>query len=114
MTENQLNYVEASKETQQFLRCISDHLSGRKDCRGVEYEVTIDSDIRFIPSVHVYPSRYNRSKSSRTTVVSHVITYHFPELFETKSTIDTNKLIKGTYKYQLSVDKKSRRWIKIK
>lgn len=107
---------EKSTRTKKLLICISRHLSGRKDCRQVEYVVHIDEEsfITCLPNVHVFPDRHDRSKFSRSTIISHCITHHFQELLKyPEFGVDTDKLVTGTYKYQLSANKKRRRWIRI-
>lgn len=95
--------------TSEFLRCLSDHLSSRQDCKGVEYTVIIDrSNIKFEPLRYVYPDRYHRKENDKQDVVRHVISYHFPDLPDS----NFEMLTSGTYKYVLSFDGKKRQWIR--
>ena len=110
--------------TKQVLKCIADHLSGRYDCRGIEYTVTIGTDVNtqfiaFEPTRFVFPNRYKRCETDKINIMFHVIREHFPQLYvDTDSMfgtyVDTSKLIKGVYVYQSSVDNKRRRWKRIK
>lgn len=115
--------VEKSKLTQQFLQCIAQHLSGRADCKGVEYAVTIGHDtfeelVVIEPPKFVFPDRYQRAEINRISVIAHVAKTHFPELYihthdMLTTHVDTSQLVKGVYLYQSSFDKKKRRWVKL-
>lgn len=110
--------------TKDMLHCISSHLSGRQDCKGVEYAVTIghetfDDLVVLEPVKFVFPNRYRRCERDRIPVVSHVVKEHFPELYINTDSmygthIDTSKLVKGVYVYQSSIDSKRRRWVRVK
>ncbi len=115
--------IEKSKTTEMFLRLIAQHLSSRQDCRGIEYTVTIgneywDDIVLMDPPKHVYPDKHRRSSADLRPVTEHVLKYHMPELYlPTEDScnlfIDKDKIVPGVYMYQLSVDKKKRRWIKV-
>ena len=116
--------VEKAKVTTQFLRCIAQHLSSRADCKGLEYVVTIGTDkwddaVLMSPMKYVFPNRYDRSPSYLESVVLHVLKHHMPELYSPRTEciytafVDINKIVPGTYMYQLSIDKKRRRWTKV-
>lgn len=110
--------------TKRVLKCISDHLSGRNDCKGVNYSVTIGTEyfeelMIFEPvRIMVFPNRYRRHESDKVSVISHVIQEHFPELYKGTNGMfninaDTSKLVKGVYVYESSVDNKRRRWVRV-
>lgn len=116
--------IEKAKVTTQFLRHIAQHLSSRPDCKGVEYVVTIGTDqwkdaVLMSPTKYVFPNRYDRSPSYLESVVLHVLKHHMPELYLPRTEcaynafVDETKIVPGTYMYQLSVDKKKRRWTKV-
>ena len=115
---------EKAKLTKDILYSVSKHLSGRVDCRGVEYAVTIghetfDDLVTLEPVKFVFPTRYRRCERDKVPVMSHVIKEHFPSLYNNTdgmygTHIDTSKLVKGVYVYQSSVDSKRRRWVRVK
>lgn len=129
---------EKSKFTQQFLQCISQHLSSRPECRGVTYRIAIGvydtqlippsismfedelsgNRVLFKPNVLVFPDRYSRKDTDKVSVVYHVAANHFNHILLTYQEdgctfVDTSKLVKGVYEYQSSVDNKKRRWVRI-
>lgn len=120
--------VKASQRTSNFLKSISHHLSGREDCRGVEYTVDISYDERtgydFItisPYITVFPDTYTRKESDRRSVAHHVITHHFEDIFRdaTTSTVHVyhGALVPGKYvyrKFKLTPRRKWRRLPEIK
>lgn len=95
--------------TEKFLKQISEHLSGRDDCRQVEFEVDIKTYVDCIqvvsirPEVSVYPDRKHRRIQDKTSVIDHILSFHN----------DDYVLENGKYIYRLSVDKKRRKWMKI-
>lgn len=123
--------------TAEFLRCISDHLSSRKSCRKVEYEVyigVVDSNtleiapissskdsatrIYFFPEQYVYPDRRRRKHGDEVEIVEHVIQSHFyDELFagyeEGRICCNMNNITPGVYRYVLSFDRKKRQWVRV-
>lgn len=113
-----MKLIEKSLLTKQLLQKIANHLSGRKDCKGVNYVVTIHSEeksVEFYPSTQVFPNRYRRCERDKVSIVSHVIQEHLPELligFDTQLNllVDTDKLVPGTYIYESSIDNRRRRW----
>ena len=93
--------------TLEFLHLISQHLSGRSEFRQVEYIVEItDSIVQISHSVFVFPDRHTRKPGTKLPVLEHIIQYHYD--------CKLPELIPGTYKYELSAFKKSRRWTRIK
>ena len=95
--------------TEKFLKQISEHLSGRDDCRQVEFEVDIKTYFDCVqvvsirPEVFVYPDRKHRRIQDKTSVIDHILSSHNDEYV----------LENGNYIYRLSVDKKRRKWMKI-
>ena len=111
---------ERTRLTKELLQHISNHLSSRNECKGLEYVVTIGDDrILFEPfTIFVFPNRYTRCERDKSPVTYHVIQNHMPELEICKDSsgqyvLDTSKLVKGRYKYQISFNNKRRRWIRI-
>ena len=95
--------------TEKFLKQISAHLSGREDCRQVEFEVDIQTYFDAVqvvsirPEVSVYPDRKHRRVQDKLGVVEHILSFHN----------DDYALENGKYIYKLSMDKKRRKWMKI-
>lgn len=113
-------FAEQSKLTTKFLLELSKHLSGRKDCNGVNYKVVVGRcSIIFLPPKTVCPDKYTRKKSMKVSVLDHVIRRHFYSelcggLDEFGNTVlIAEKLLPGTYEYRSSIDNKSRRWIRV-
>ena len=66
--------------TKKILQCISSHLSGREDCKGVTYIVEItDNSISCKQPIYVYPDRYHRKDIDKEHIIHHIIEHHFPE-----------------------------------
>lgn len=89
-------------DTMKLLRLISSHLSSRVDCKKVEYYVTIADHVTMSPLIEVYPDRRTRGKLKKEDLLHHIQNHH--------ADLTQLQLVKGTYIYQLSVTKKSRRW----
>ncbi len=95
------------KITEQFLKAISQRLSGREDCKKVNYKVTIDSKgIHMDPIVNVYPNRYLRKEVNKMDIISYIQEYKMPS-------VGLEEFVTGRYEYQLSADTKNRRWRKL-
>lgn len=97
--------------TKEFLLGLSKRLSSRKDCRQVEYEVTIDEHgVVFKPEVEVFKNRYQRSECDKVPVqdmvLSNLVNNYMTDWIR-------SYLVPGTYIYKLSFDKKRRQWIKL-
>lgn len=124
-----------SARTQAFLRMIARRLSGRDDCKKMQYVIgiglptdpellkslpegeTVDDHIFFKPDVHVYKDTYHRSGKDLYKIADLIITKYFPDLVMGRDAygylkVDTTKLTKGIYEYQMSVDGKRRRWVR--
>lgn len=102
-----MNKMTHSDNTKRYLLALSRRLSGRADCRRVEYIVRInDSSIHMNPNIMV---RINRSKKSTSPACWHV----FLQMFGASNGMITSLLYSGEYRYCLSADGKKRRWEKI-
>ena len=108
-----------SEYTRDFLLRISKRLSGRMECHQLTYQVIIGRcSVVFIPPVMVYPDRHTRKSASKLNIVEHIIKrdselYAGTDEFGVTH-IYPNVLVPGTYEYQPSIDKKSRRWVRIR
>lgn len=124
-----------SKLTQKFLRKLAQRLSTRNDCIRTEYLLGIGypilgSDIKvsnvdcasdyiyFNPDIFVYRDIHHRKDTDLFRVADLICHKYFPEIVLGRDEygqlkVDTSKLVKGVYKYQLSVDRKRRRWMRI-
>lgn len=127
-----------SNLTVDLLKCISDHLSGRKDCRRTEYTVyvgmsddeherqltlaevsDVSNKVFFYPKRSVFPDVHHRRKSDAVDIINHVIKEHFyDELYDSEDfnsvCIKPNIIEPGVYRYILSFDGKKRQWIRVK
>lgn len=124
--------------TEQFLRTLSNHLSSRPECRHISYRCVIGVEdtnpkqldildalgkdpsryISFYPNIEVYPNIHLKQEANKSTVLNHVLTYHFPEIVDTPDilgnlTVYPGFLVNGIYEYQLSVTGKRRKWTRI-
>lgn len=121
------NLKNDSAMTVKFLRCITNHLSGRYDCRRIEYQVVIvpvdlpDFHYQYVlmyPEISVFPSVHLREESNRVSLLDHIIFNHFHDtLYAGRDKyghilVKQNSLVSGTYIYQLSMYGKSRKWRK--
>lgn len=126
--------MNTSRNTQQFLRYLSRRLSGREDCKKVEFIVGIGfklddegkicppgvldpSYISFCPKVDVYRDKHHRKEIDLNNIVDHIVKKYYSDLIlgydlMGKTLIDTSKFLKGVYQYQLSIDGKRRRWVR--
>ena len=94
--------------TKLFLQRISNRLSSRDDCRGIEYKVRIhDNFVEMDPRIEIFPTRYRRKPEDRVTIVEFVTVSLKNEGY------NLDYLVKGEYIYQNSVTNKSRRWVKL-
>lgn len=121
-----------SENTKKLLNSISKHLSGRKDCKGVEYKVRIcieDPDdpyskyettqIKFTPEIRVLPNARCRADYQKENIVYHVLTRHFNDLFEGirpsgNCSIYKDAIVPGIYVYRISANGKYRRWERLR
>lgn len=125
---------ERARNTHALLHEISSHLSGRPDCKSVEYIVKISytpmdddgqqnflEDIRqFVsvsPQILICPDRYTRKEALKEPVEDHVIKRHMfdtlvCDLGNNQYHVDVNKLQHGIYKYTLSIHNR-RKWVRL-
>lgn len=120
--------MNSTKLTEMFLTTLSKHLSSRDSCKGVEYQVVIsqcdeDTSVCYIsiqPNVHVFPNVHSRRPEDKLPVVDHIVLSHFySELYghaDIKGNICVirDNIVPGTYLYQLSADRRRRRWTRLK
>lgn len=93
-------------DTLTFLKRISTRLSGRDDCKYVEFKVMISQQqISMSPLIYVFPDTHHRSDIDKMSV----LTYVAQSLNQQKQ-----KLTSGTYKYEQveGYKCKRRRWVK--
>lgn len=92
------------KQTEFLLKAIAARLSGREDCRNVNYTVTIDHNgISMVPLVYVYKDKHNRKESDKLDIVSFVHKYKMQGAL-------LSGFVFGTYEYQSSTESKRRKW----
>lgn len=94
--------------TDLLLKEIAKHLSTRRECKGIEYRLEISaSSIHFEPDIQVFPNRYIKCKGSEHSVIHHILMTVFNQ-------IDTNtdKFVKGVYKYAKPYNSKKRNWLR--
>lgn len=115
--------AKAGQLTKQVLKSISQHLSGRVDCKDVEYSVHIyrddktgDDVIEVSPFITVFPSTFRRKETDRRGIAYHVIRIHFPEIYAQSSTsvvqVKANSLVQGSYIYKRYKLTRRRKWIR--
>ena len=114
-----------TKLTEDFLKQLSHHLSGRANWSNTEYSVYIrNNTVDCFPQVDVFPDRYHRQVSDKNTVLYHVMKHHFPELMNDDTLdvhlgckINSGILTPGNYQYKFiynSSGKKIRRqWTRV-
>lgn len=96
-----------SHQTEFLLKAISTRLSGREDCKNVNYRVKINHNgVTMEPLVYVYKNRYSRKETDRLDIISFVHQYRMKGAL-------LSGFVFGTYEYQSTVDGKKRRWRKI-
>ena len=96
----------AIRQTERLLRLVADRLSGREDCKKVQFKVTIDHNgVSMVPLVYVFPNRYRRCEKDKIDIISYVHRYKLKG-------VALSDFIFGTYEYQL-VNNKRRRWIRV-
>ena len=126
-----------SVRTQTFLRQVARRLSGRSDCKQIEFligigyelptyftsqhqevDLKVSNHIMFQPDTFVYRDLHHRSDVDRYRVVDLILKNYFSELILGRDdsgnlNIDISKLVRGVYKYQKSYDGKRRRWVRM-
>lgn len=100
--------------TKKFLHLLSSHLSGRKECSNIEYEIDITREGNYTLSVALpcYPDVRHKAKSYQENPVMHVMKYHMPELLQNGNMLDTNMIVAGRYKYVFNIKHTRRKWMK--
>lgn len=94
--------------TYDLLHGISTKLSGRHDCRHIEYIVDIQNGlVNMTPLKLVYPDLHHRKSSDKCDVVDYVLYNMHTKFIFTEST----DLVDGTYIYKLSANENMRKWI---
>lgn len=104
------------ERTVDLLHSIAQHLSGRDDCKELEYRVTVtSSQVMIDPQREVFPNTKARKESDKLSVVGHVMKFHFADYFNYTDQmhevhVKSGIFVPGRYIYRLSADKKKRRW----
>lgn len=134
MHDSKLQSMSNSLLTQELLRKITRRLSGREDCKGVEYclgigvhvegspinlsdENSVEDYIFFSPDVYVYRDKKHRKSKDLFRIVDFILyKYYEEDLVKGRDSkgqllVDTSKLVKGLYRYQISIDGRRRKWI---
>ena len=114
-----------TKLTEDFLKAISKHLSGRSEWSKTQYIVHIrDDTVDCFPPVLVFPDKFHRQLSDKNTLLYHVIKYHFPILMNDGTLdihcnckVNSDSLSPGYYIYKFTYNssgKKIRRlWARL-
>lgn len=128
-----------SQRTQQYLKTLAERLSGRPDCKYVQFKVGIghavvpgqpgdelipEQDyskyVFFSPNLTAYRDMHHRSDTDVFRIQELVIRKYFPELILGEDQygrfqVDTSKLVLGVYEYQMATGgtSKRRRWVRI-
>ena len=116
--------AKAGQLTKKVLKSISRHLSGREDCKDLEYSVHIfhdnktgDDVVEVSPYISVFPNTFHRKETDKRGVAYHVIYTHFPEIYAQSSTsvvqIKSNSLVRGSYVYRRYKLTRRRKWIRV-
>lgn len=115
--------AKAGQLTKKVLKSISHHLSGRLDCKDIEYSVHIyldsktgDDVVEVSPYISVFPSTFHRKETDRRGIAYHVIRIHFPEIYAQSSTsvvqVKSNSLVRGSYVYKRYKLTRKRKWVR--
>ncbi len=93
--------------TYDLLHGISTKLSGRHDCKHMEYHVTIfDGHVYMVPIIYVYPDSHHRRRYDKCNVVDHILSnIHAKFMFDDKDLVD------GVYVYKWNSLTNRRMWI---
>ena len=105
--------------TRDVLKAISDHLSSREDCKGIEYiiRIVLYNDewdyLEMGPPIRVFPDTHHRKESDKNIISYHVVTNHFCIKYANKNgtlLVEKDALVKGTYQYKKYTLTNRRRW----
>lgn len=92
-------------DTLEFLQRMSRRLSGRADCKQLEFEILVDFNrVSMIPPIYVFPDTHHRAEVDKLLVTDYIL-QQMPKY----------SLTSGLYKYQKvhTAFRKRRRWIRI-
>lgn len=92
--------------TYDFLHRLSRRLSGRPDCKNLEYEVYIGDNIIYMkPDILVYPDTKHRKHEDKINSIDLI-------LFNMHKTLNFEEtdFVKGTYVYRFPEGQNKRRW----
>lgn len=117
--------------TDNFLRSVARRLSGRGDCRLLEYNITIqpyddeNDELIMNPWIWVYPDRHHRKDSYKQNIIPFIVSRYFQEDIILQISpngsllIPKDTLVDGSYRYkkykfsQKDQVKTTRKWIKL-
>ena len=108
--------------TEKLLFLISKHLSSRSRLRHEEYFCCISTNmISFYPKEDVFPDKFHKKLGDKISLLYHILIDHFDLHIQELSSIRhaycinilDNKFVPGVYKYSLSINKKTRRWVRL-
>lgn len=111
---------EVSMRTKKLLNIISGRSSGRKGFTKSEYSLQVENcnefqKLIFNPGIAVYPSRYERSDSDKTDLITYILTRYFSDFvivdenkLEIRVKVDTFAV--GEYQYKLSEFHNGKQW----
>ena len=110
------------QRTELLLKAVSKRLTGRNDCKKVEFVVDIgvhnSASILFEPDIYVYKDLHHRKDTDSSRIVDFVLNRDLPEVIWGRDqygdlTVDTTMFSRGIYKYELAHNGKKRRWIRL-
>lgn len=114
--------TEIEKRTQNLLSRISTRLSGRNDCKKVEYLLTIteseDSNyckIKFKPCIYIYPDRYHKQDTDLASIILYIVGQitNFT-VIDDCIVVSRGLFLPGEYLYEFRKISKRRYWKKLK
>jgi len=131
--------MKAKDHTEEFLQAVAERLSGRTDCKKVQYIIYIgraprseaeahhsnvldmkSADRVFIlPNYEIYPDIHHRKKTDLVGVLDYILITRFHNsVFNGlneygHAVFKPDTLTPGVYQYKLSVDEKRRKWIRL-
>lgn len=97
----------AKDRTEELLNNISKRLSGRDDCRNMNYCIVINhGGVEMSPSVFVYPDIHHRKDKDKVEIVEFV---KYTMMKDAKLSDFTF----GTYLYESNYERTKRRWVRV-